>query len=100
VAQAESCISKEGQGYFSGSHHLAIAIECLRQSNGDETRIQILPKRLVEWQAKAMSGTKSASHEIDLSAIVKNAEERVRGKKLPDEFSRWHLDVGCSSRTH
>ncbi len=84
VAQAESCIGKEGQGYFSSSHHLAIAIECLRQSSGDEIRIQTLHKTLVEWQAKATSEMKSASHEIDVSEIIKAAEERVRGKALPD----------------
>jgi hypothetical protein len=84
VAQAESCIGKEAQGYFAGSHHLARAIECLRQSGGDEARIEALHQKLVDWQAKAMSEMKSASHEIDVSAIIKAAQERVRGKALPD----------------
>ncbi|MBA3352473.1 MAG: DUF4209 domain-containing protein [Blastocatellia bacterium] len=84
IAQAESCIGKEGQGYFSGSHHLAVAIECLRQSGGEEARIEALHKRLVEWQAKTTSEMNSASHEIDVSEIVKHAEEGVRGKALPD----------------
>jgi len=84
VAEAEACIGKSGHGYFSGSHHLACAIECLRQSAGDETRIQSLHKKLVEWQAKATGEMKSTSHEIDISKIVTAAEERVRGKTLRD----------------
>lgn len=83
IAQAESCIGKEAQGYFSASHHLAIAVECLRQSGGDDARVNSLHKRLTEWQAKAVTEMKSASHEIDVSAIIKAAEERVRGKALP-----------------
>ena len=84
VAQAESCIGREAQGYFCGSYHLARAVECLRQSGGDDERIQTLHKRLVEWQAKATSEMKSASHEINVSEIIKAAEECVRGKALPD----------------
>jgi hypothetical protein len=84
IAQAESCIGKETQGYFAGSHHLARAIECLRQSGGDTGRIEALHQRLVEWQAKTMSEMQSASHEIDVSEIIKDAEQRVRGKALPE----------------
>ncbi|MBA3351279.1 MAG: DUF4209 domain-containing protein [Blastocatellia bacterium] len=83
IAQAESCIGKEGQGYFSASHHLAIALECLRQSGGDETDINSLHKKLIDWQSKATAEMKSTSHEIDISAIIKGAEDRVRGKALP-----------------
>lgn len=84
VAQAESCIGKEAQGYFAGSHHLARAVECLRQSGGDAARVDALHQRLLAWQAKATSEMKSASHEIDVSAIIKHAKQRVRGKALPD----------------
>jgi hypothetical protein len=84
LAQAESCIGKEAQGYFAGSHHLARAIECLRQSGGDTARVEELHQRLLEWQAKATSEMTTASHEIDVSEIIKHAEQRVRGKTLPD----------------
>jgi Domain of unknown function (DUF4209) len=84
VTEAESCIGKDGKGYFAGTHHLAVAIECLRQSHGDEARIQALHKKLVDWQAKVNDEMKSVGHEIDVSQIIKQAQERVRGKTLPD----------------
>jgi hypothetical protein len=84
IAQAESCIGKESQGYFAASHHLAIGIECLRQSGGDEARIKILHRKLIDWEAKTASEMTTASHEINVSAIIKAAEQGVRGKPLPD----------------
>lgn len=84
VTEAEACVGKQGQGYFSATHHLAIAIECLRQSGGDEARIESLHRRLVDWQSKVNTEMKSVGHEIDISSIVTAAEERVRGKTLPE----------------
>src|SRR5439155_651652 len=70
VRQAEACIGKEGQGYFTATHHLAIAIECFRQSGADDAKIQSLHKQLIEWQAKTSGEMKSFSHEVDTSNIV------------------------------
>lgn len=83
-AQAESCIGKEAQGYFAGSHHLARAVECLRQSGGDEARVDALHQRLLDWQARATSEMTTARHEMDISDIIKDAETRVQGKALPE----------------
>ncbi|PYJ23827.1 MAG: hypothetical protein DME99_01735 [Verrucomicrobia bacterium] len=83
VRQAEACIGKEGQGYFTATHHLAIAIECFRQSGADDAKIQSLHKQLIEWQAKTSGEMKSFSHEVDTSNIVAAARDSVKGKALP-----------------
>ncbi len=70
VRQAEACIGKEGQGYFAATHHLAIAIECFRQSGADEAKIESLHKRLIEWQGK--------------TKIVEGARDNVKSKTLQE----------------
>jgi hypothetical protein len=82
VRQADVSISNKNQGYLVGAHHLALAIECLRQSSGDEARIQSLHEKLLEWQEKSAAEMKSFSQEIDVSKLVKAAQERMKGKAL------------------
>ncbi len=84
VRQAEDSIGKKGQGYLSGTHHLALAIECLRQSGGDEARIQSLHRKLLEWQEKSAAEMKSFSQEIDISKVVTAVMEQMKGKTLHD----------------
>lgn len=83
VRQAEACITKDGQGYFAATHHLAVAIECFRQSGADEAKVESLHKQLIEWQAKTSGEMKSFSHEVDTSKIVEAARDSIKGKSLP-----------------
>jgi hypothetical protein len=82
LRQADASISNKNQGYLVGAHHLALAIECLRQSGGDEARIQSLHKKLLGWQEKSAAEMKSFSQELDVSKLVKAAQERMKGKTL------------------
>jgi hypothetical protein len=84
VAEANASIGAENKGYFAATHHLAIAIECLRQSGGNQTRIDGLHKQLIDWQAKVDSEMKTVGHEVDVSEIIRHAEGRVKGKPLRD----------------
>lgn len=82
LRQAEDCITKPGQGYFTATHHLAIAIECFRQSGAEEAKVESLHKLLIEWQGKTSGEMKSFSHEVDTSTIVEAARDNVKGKTL------------------
>jgi len=54
---------------------------------GDAARAEVLHQRLLEWQAKATSEMKTASHEIDVSEIIKDAENTSAAKLCPTHIS-------------
>lgn len=82
VELANRCISKPGQGYLSGTHHLAVAIECLRQGGEDEGKITQLHKTLLEWQAKSADEMQTFTTEMNVSEMVESARKHVSGKTL------------------
>jgi Domain of unknown function (DUF4209) len=84
IAQADACVGKSGRGYFAATHDLAMGIECLRQAGADQSRIQSLHKKLIEWQEKSLGEMQSFSRETDISKLVEGARKHMEGKSLQD----------------
>ncbi len=82
VALAFACVDRPGQRYLSATHHLAKGVECLRQSNAEESRVKTLHATLLEWQEKATGEMKSFHHETDVSELVEHTRKRLEGKSL------------------
>lgn len=82
VRLANHCVDKNGQGYFTATHHLAVGIECLRQGQGDAEVIHQLHKILLEWQSKSLGEMQSHSHESDVSDMVEITQKNVAEKSL------------------
>lgn len=82
VELAHGCISKAGQGYLSATHHLAVAIECLRQGGEDEEKITQIHKTLLDWQGKSASEMQAFTTELNVSKMVRSARKHVSGKTL------------------
>jgi hypothetical protein len=55
VRKARAVINNPSQGYSTGSHFLAMGIECLRQAQASSTTIEALHKELREWQQHALT---------------------------------------------
>lgn len=84
LAQATASIGSDGTGYFTASHHLSLAIECLSQAKASEDRIKELHKLLAEWQEKSTGELKTFSHEADITPMVDAARKTVAGKSFQD----------------
>lgn len=84
VRQAQAVVNKPGQGYITGSHFLAMGIECLRQAQAPDATIEKLHKQLREWQEASLSEMQTFSHETDISGAVEAARNHVHGKSLVD----------------
>jgi len=100
VELANECIKKPEQGYLSGTHHLAVGIECLRQGGEDEARVTKLHKTLREWQVKSAGEMKTFTTEMDVSEMIELARKHVSGKSLRDAIFAMgvgHQPVDCKA---
>jgi hypothetical protein len=94
VALAEETAAKQGHGYSSAAHHLAIGIECLRQGREDPERVKELHKTLLDLQIKSRDEMQTHSHETNISELVESARQRVAGLSLNDAVFAMALGHG------
>lgn len=99
VRQAESVINSPGQGYIAASYFLAMGIECLRQSQGPEDKIQQLHKQLRVWQEASLKEMQTFSHKTNITEMIEAARNHVHGKSLVDSLLAFTLRYPLTTRS-
>jgi len=92
IRQAETVITKPGQGYLVGAQFLAKGVECLRRARAPQTMIAAYHKQLRKWQIASATERQASTHEMDISGLVESARKHISGKSLRDAVMTFALD--------
>jgi hypothetical protein len=84
VKEAEDALNRPNNPYSIASSFLQQAIEAYRRVEGSQERRDEIHKKLLEYQKKSMADFQAFSHTIDISAIVEEASNLVKGKTVID----------------
>lgn len=84
VRKARAVLNNPAQGYSTGSHFLAMGIECLRQAQASSATIEALHKELRDWQQHALTEMQTFSHATEIGDVIEASRNYVRGKNLQD----------------
>lgn len=95
VKEAKEELSGASPSYTAASSHLERAIEGLRRVGRTRERVEKLHARLLEYQARTRDEMVAFSEDMDLSRLVDQAREQVKGKPLGEALLA--LVHGCTS---
>jgi Domain of unknown function (DUF4209) len=86
VKEAEDALERETPSYLTASRHLQSAIEAFRRVGGEAAKqqVEVLHKKLIEYQKQSRSELVPISQELDISEFVKKARRYVEGKNIQD----------------
>lgn len=91
VQQAESLIPKPASGHLAAATLLAPAVDALRRAGAPPDRVAEVKAKLLDSQKKSMDEMKEIRHQIDLSEVVKSAEEHVACDDFQEAVRRFVL---------
>ncbi len=89
IGEAEAALQRDPPTYLVAAHFLSLSVEALRRAGAAPERIEEIHKRLIASNEKSTSeiGT-IRGPEVDISELVKGAEELVEGLSFSDAVFR------------
>ena len=89
VQQAEALVPKPASGHLAASTLLAQAVDALRKAGAEPERVAEVKAKLLEYQKKSMGEMKEIRHQVDISKIIKSAEEHVTCDNFQEAVRRF-----------
>lgn len=82
VKEAEARINNTPPSYLAASHFLVKAIEAFKNIGSNQTRIEEIHQKLLNYQHQSTTELQSFSQQIDVSDIAGQVINQIKGKKL------------------
>jgi hypothetical protein len=91
VQEAEDALKRNPPSYLTASHYMQKAVEAFRNIRGTKeeaadakVRAEEVHTLLLQYQEESGKELVASSHEVDVSELVEQARENVRGKNFQD----------------
>lgn len=84
VREAEAALAQEPPNYLAAASHFEAAIEAYRRFAGNNARVAALMDRMDDAQSKGGSQLHRIESSVEITDMVRQARELVRGKTLLD----------------
>jgi hypothetical protein len=91
VKEAEDALKRNPPSYLTASHYMQKAVEAFRNIRGTKeeaadakVRAEEVHTLLLQYQEESGKELVASSHEVDVSELVEQARENVRGKNFQD----------------
>jgi Domain of unknown function (DUF4209) len=91
VQQAEALIPKPESGNLAAAALYAQAVDALRKAGATQERVTLAKARLLECQKRSMGEMKEIPYDIDISPLIKSAEDRVTCVTFAEAVRRFVL---------
>ena len=93
AGECDDALRREPPSYIAACSFLQQAVEALRRLGGEDSRVEMLHRKLLELQPKQAENMERISVTVDLGLEVEQARARMKGKSLHDALFDLALSV-------